>query len=161
VPGTKLSFGMLLNLASVCNTEDPAVLWGFISRYAPDATPEGDPFLDRLVGFAVRYYQDFVKPAKRYRAPGEAERKALADLAARLRNLPRDADGEAIQNEVYAVGKEHGYENLRDWFKALYEILLGQEEGPRIGSFMALYGLKESLALIDSVLQGQSAKASS
>jgi lysyl-tRNA synthetase class 1 len=102
-----------------------------------------------------------VKPAKRYRAPGEAERKALADLAARLRKLPEDADGEAIQNEVYAVGKAHGYENLRDWFKALYEILLGQEEGPRIGSFMALYGLEESLALIDSVLQGESAKASS
>src|SRR3546814_16365232 len=114
-----------------------------------------------LVGFALRYYQDFVKPAKRYRAPGETERKALAGLAARLRQLPPDADGEAIQNEVYAVGKEHGYENLRDWFKALYEILLGQEEGPRMGSFMALYGLEESLALIDSVLQGDSAKASS
>src|SRR3546814_8717834 len=112
-PGTKLSFGMLLNLASVCNTEDPAVLWGFITRYAPEATPQGDPFLNRLVGFALRYYQDFVKPAKRYRAPGETERKALADLAARLRQLPPDADGEAIQNEVYAVGKEHGYENLR------------------------------------------------
>jgi lysyl-tRNA synthetase, class I len=137
------------------------VLWGFISRYAPEATPDGDPFLDRLVAFALRYYQDFVKPAKRYRAPDEAERKALADLAARLRKLPRDADGEAIQNEVYAVGKEHGYENLRDWFKALYEILLGQQEGPRMGSFMALYGLQESLALIDSVLQGESAKASS
>src|SRR3546814_2707259 len=90
---------MLLNLASVCNTEDPAVLWGFISRYAPEATPAGDSFLDRLVGFAVRYYQDFVKPSKHYRAPSEAERKALDDLAARLRKLPKDADGEAIQNE--------------------------------------------------------------
>jgi len=160
-PGTKLSFGMLLNLASVCNTEDPAVLWGFISRYAPEASPQSDPFLDRLVGFALRYYADFVKPKKSYRAPSEAERKALEDLAGRLRQLPKDADGEAIQNEVYAVGKEHGFENLRDWFKALYEILLGQEEGPRIGSFMALYGLEESLALIDSVLQGESAKASS
>jgi lysyl-tRNA synthetase class 1 len=161
VPGTKLSFGMLLNLASVCNTEDPAVLWGFISRYAPEATPEGDPFLDRLVAFALRYYKDFVKPAKRYRAPSEAERQALEDLAVRLRELPKDADGEAIQNVVYAVGKDHGFENLRDWFKALYEILLGQDQGPRIGSFMALYGLAESLALIDLVLQGQSAKASS
>jgi lysyl-tRNA synthetase class 1 len=161
VPGTKLSFGMLLNLASVCNTEDPAVLWGFISRYAPEATPEGDPFLDRLVAFALRYYKDFVKPAKRYRAPSEAERQALEDLAVRLRELPKDSDGEAIQNLVYAVGKDHGFENLRDWFKALYEILLGQDQGPRIGSFMALYGLAESLALIDLVLQGQSAKASS
>jgi lysyl-tRNA synthetase class 1 len=161
VPGTKLSFAMLLNLASVCNTEDPAVLWGFISRYAPDATPQGDPFLDRLVGFALRYYRDFVKPAKHYRAPSETERKALADLAARLREVPADADGELIQGEVYAVGKDHGYENLRDWFKALYEILLGQDQGPRIGSFMALYGLKESLALIETVLQGESLTASS
>ena len=154
-PGTKLSFAMLLNLASVCNTEDPAVLWGFISRYAPDASPAGDPFLDRLVGFALRYYADFVKPAKRYRAPTETERQALTDLVARLRALPADADGEAIQNEVYAVGKEHGFENLRDWFKALYEVLLGQEQGPRMGSFMALYGLKESIALIDQVLEGE------
>ncbi len=160
-PGTKLSFGMLLNLASVCNTEDPAVLWGFISRYAPEATPEGDPFLDRLVGFALRYYADFVKPSKRYRAPTQQERAALEDLAGRLRKLPKDADGETIQNEVYAVGKEHGFENLRDWFKALYETLLGQEQGPRMGSFMALYGLEESLALIDSVLAGSSLQASS
>ncbi len=159
LPGTKLSYAMLLNLASVCNTEDPAVLWGFISRYAPEATPEGDPMLDRLVGFALRYYADFVKPNKRYRAPSEDERKALADLAARLRALPGDADGEGIQNEVYAAGKAHGYENLRDWFKALYEILLGQEQGPRMGSFMALYGLEESLALIDQVLAGESLSA--
>jgi lysyl-tRNA synthetase, class I len=160
-PGTKLSFGMLLNLASVCNTEDKAVLWGFISRYAPEATPASDPFLDRLVGFALRYYADFVKPKKSYRAPSEAERKALQDLAGRLKALPQDADGETIQNEVYAVGKEHGFENLRDWFKALYEILLGQDQGPRMGSFMALYGLGESLALIDSALQGESLQASS
>ena len=160
-PGTKLSFAMLLNLASVCNTEDPAVLWGFISRYAPQASPESDPFLDRLVGFALRYYADFVKPAKRFRAPTEQERAALQDLAGRLRKLPKDADGETIQNEVYAVGKEHGFENLRDWFKALYETLLGQEQGPRMGSFMALYGLEESLALIDSVLAGESLQASS
>ncbi len=160
-PGTKLSFGMLLNLASVCNTEDAGVLWGFISRYAPEASPESDPFLDRLVGFALRYYADFVKPKKSYRAPSDKERAALEDLAGRLKQLPKDADGEAIQNEVYAVGKEHGFENLRDWFKALYEILLGQDQGPRMGSFMALYGLEESLGLIDSVLQGESLQASS
>ena len=161
MPGTKLSFSMLLNLASVCNTEDPAVLWGFISRYMPEASPDSDPFLDRMVGFALRYYADFVKPSKRYRAPTEPERAALADLAVRLRNAPKDADGEAIQSEVYAVGKDHGFENLRDWFKALYEILLGQQQGPRMGSFMALYGLEESLRLIDSTLQGESLKASS
>src|SRR3546814_13312509 len=100
---------MLLNPETVCKPEDPAVLWGFITRYAPEATPQGDPLLNRLVGFALRYYQDFVKPAKRYRAPGETERKALADLAARLRQLTPDADGEAIPNKVHAVGKTQGY----------------------------------------------------
>src|SRR3546814_12336190 len=106
-PGTKLSFGMLLNLASVCNTEDPAVLCGFITRYAPEATPQGDPFLHRLLGFALRYYQDFVKPAKRYRAPGEAERKALADLPARRRRMPPAAAGEAIEKRVSAeIGRD-------------------------------------------------------
>jgi len=102
-PGTRLSFAMLLNLASVCNTEDKAVLWGFISRYAPEASPASDPFLDRLVGFALRYYQDFVKPSKRYRAPDEAERKALADLAGRLRKLPKATDAELAPRHARAA----------------------------------------------------------
>ena len=102
-----------------------------------------------------------MKPNKRYRAPDDKERAALEDLAGRLRKLPADAEGETIQNEVYAAGKEHGCENLRDWFKALYETLLGQDQGPRMGSFMALYGLEESLALIDSALAGESLQASS
>jgi len=150
-----IGFAMLLNLASVCNTEDKAVLWGFIARYAPGASPAAMPLLDRLVGNAIAYYRDFVKPAKAYRAPDDCERAALMDLAAALDRLPPDADGEAIQNEVYAVGKQHGFEPLRDWFKALYEILLGQSQGPRIGSFFALYGLERSRALIRRALAGE------
>ncbi|MFQ6017335.1 MAG: lysine--tRNA ligase [Kiloniellaceae bacterium] len=149
-----LGYNILLNLANVCNTEDPAVLWGFISRYAPEASPENAPILDSLVRCAVRYYRDFVKPAKRYRAPNETERAALADLLAELQALPGDADGETIQTQVYEVGKRHDFPDLRAWFKALYEILLGQEQGPRMGSFIALYGLKESIALIRRVLAG-------
>jgi len=160
VDGTPLSFNILLNLASVCNTEDPAVLWGFISRYVPDASPEKLPILDDLVGRAIRYYQDFVKPEKNYRAPAPEERAALEDLLGELESLSAEASGEEIQNCVYAVGKRHDYENLRDWFKALYEILLGQEQGPRMGSFMALYGLEESKDLIRSALAGEVAAAS-
>jgi len=154
-PEVPLSFNLLLNLASVCNSEDPAVLWGFISRTAPGVTPSSAPVLDSLVGYAIRYYTDFVKPAKRYRKPSEMEHAALADLLARLETLPAEADGEAIQTEVYEVGKRHAFANLRDWFKALYEILLAQEQGPRMGTFFALYGLQESKELIRRALAAE------
>jgi lysyl-tRNA synthetase class 1 len=146
---TPLSFSLLLNLATACNAENSDVLWGFITRYVPDATPQSAPFLNKLVGYAVRYYQDFVKPAKQYRAPSEAEKKAMADLKALLGTLPAEADAEAIQNEIYAIGVKHGFENLREWFQALYEVLLGQSQGPRFGSFVALFGRKEMIALLE------------
>ena len=146
-----LSFGILLNLASVTNTEDKNVLWGFISRYAPNAKPEIMPMVDRLVGYAIAYYRDFVKPHKHYRAPTPEERQALEDLAQSLKGLSKDP--EAIQTEVFEVGKRHNYTNLREWFKALYQILLGQDEGPRMGSFIALYGIEETVALIEDALK--------
>ncbi|MEK9644270.1 MAG: lysine--tRNA ligase [Alphaproteobacteria bacterium] len=158
-PEAGVTFALLLNLASVCNTEDPAVLWGFITRYAPEATPETAPILDRLLGYAIAYYRDFVKPNKSYRAPTAQESAALSDLVAAFEALPADADAEAIQTEVYEVGKRHEFENLRNWFKALYEVLLGQSQGPRFGSFVALYGKDETVALIGRVLAGESAAA--
>ncbi|MCY4405132.1 MAG: lysine--tRNA ligase, partial [Rhodospirillaceae bacterium] len=154
-PETGLSYGILLNLASVCNTEDPAVLWGFITRYVPGASPETAPILDALVGHAITYYRDMVKPTKAYRAPLPEERAALDDLRAVLAALPANSSAEDIQTEVYEVGKRHPFESLRDWFRALYEILLGQSQGPRMGSFIALYGLAETVALIDRALAGE------
>jgi lysyl-tRNA synthetase class 1 len=154
-----ISFAMLLNLASVCNSEDPALIWGFISSYVAGASPESEPMLDALVGHAVAYYRDFVKPAKAYRAPSEMERAALADLLRELEALPDEADGEAIQTQVYEVGKRHPFTDLRAWFQALYEILLGQSQGPRIGSFFALYGLDDSRALIRRALAGEDLSA--
>jgi lysyl-tRNA synthetase class 1 len=148
-----ISFALLLNLASASNSEDSDVLWGFIRRYAPDATPESHPLLDDLVGYAIRYFHDFVKPAKQYRAPTEKERAALADLDSRLAALPEKVPAEEIQGEVYAVGKEHGFEPLRDWFQALYQVLLGQTQGPRFGSFVELYGVPETRALIAGALK--------
>jgi len=155
-PESHITFGLLLNLASVCNTDDAGVLWGFISRYAPTASPQTAPILDRLVSHAVTYFRDFVRPAKKYRAPTPAEATALEDLARSIDALPADADAEAIQHEVYEVGKRHGFANLRDWFGALYETLLGQAQGPRMGSFIALYGRRETIALIRRVLAGES-----
>src|SRR5690606_14198726 len=111
--------------------------------------------LDRLVGHAINYYRDFVKPNKSYRAPDEKDRTALADVAAALEALPAEADAEAIQNEVYEVGKRHDFADLRAWFRALYEILLVRDQGPRMGSFIALYGPEETLALIRRVLAGE------
>lgn len=146
-----LSFGILLNLASVTNTEDKRVLWGFISRYAKEATPESMPMVDHLVGYAIAYYRDFVKPHKHYRMPTPEERKALEDLDLALKHV--DPTPEAIQEQVFEVGKRHNYANLRDWFKALYQILLGQDEGPRMGSFIALYGIQETTQLIEDALK--------
>jgi lysyl-tRNA synthetase class 1 len=152
-PGAAITFALLLNLVSAANVETKDALWRFISKYA-NVTPESDPFLDKLVGYALAYYEDFVKPTKRFRAPTEKERAALADLDRRFAALPADAAAETIQNEVYAVGKEHGFEPLRDWFKGIYEVLLGQEQGPRFGSFVAIFGIPESRALIAQGLSG-------
>ncbi len=154
--GSPISYSLLLNLASAANAHDKAVLWGFIERYAPGVTPQTHPLLDRLAGYAVRYVEDVVTPKKFFRPPDERERSALEALKARFAALePDERDGEVIQAEVYAVGRESGFDPLRDWFKALYETLLGQGQGPRFGSFAAIYGLAETAALIDRALAGE------
>lgn len=150
-----ISFSLLLNLASASHSEDHDVLWGFIRRYAPDATPGTHPRLNQLVDYAINYFHDFVKPAKNYRPPTDAERAALDDLAARFDGLDAHLPAEQIQNIVYEVGKEHAFDNLRDWFRALYEVLLGESQGPRFGSFVALYGVAETAALIRRALAGE------
>ena len=157
VPASDMAvpFSMLLNLASAASAEDKETLWGFIRKYAPDASPEANPALDAAAGFAVRYFQDFVKPNKTYRAANEQEQKALADLRDRLAAWDGPADAEELQNVVFAVGNEHGFEPLRDWFKAIYEVLLGASQGPRFGGFIALYGVEETMALIDDGLAGR------
>jgi len=157
VPALELpvSFNLLLNLVSAAHAPDKATLWGFVSRYAPGAGPDTHPELDRLMDYALRYYADFVAPTKRLRAPEPAERAAMEDLLSRLEALEETAEGETIQTEVYAVGKAHGFQPLRAWFKTLYETLLGQSQGPRFGSFAALYGLANTQALIRRALAGE------
>ncbi len=147
-----VSFSMLLNLVSASNASDKETLWGFISQYDAAATPENNPKLDELVGYAIRYFEDFVKPAKTFRDPTEQERKAMGELAVRLENMTDNADAETLQTEIYAVGKEHGFENLREWFQALYQVLLGQDQGPRFGSFTALYGRTQTVTMIREAL---------
>ena len=151
-----VSFSLLLNLVGVANASTKDQLWAYFAKYLPEATPENEPTLDRLMGHALNYYEDFVKPSKTYRAPTEQERAAFEDLAARLKALPADTtDGEAIQAEVYAVGKAHDFQPLRAWFGALYEVLLGASQGPRFGSFAAIYGLPQTIDLIEKGARGE------
>ncbi len=166
--GATVTFAMLLNLAAVANSEDPAVLWGFLRRYAPDASPGNHPRLDSLVGYAVRYFRDFVRPAKSYRAPDDVEREALSKLADMLAGLPKHASAEAIQTALYDVARKiPRYQDLKakgatperpgvsnDWFNMLYAVLLGEGRGPRFGSFIALYGIGETRKLIAEALNG-------
>ncbi|AAV93773.1 lysyl-tRNA synthetase [Ruegeria pomeroyi DSS-3] len=156
VPASTLivPFGMLLNLASVSGAEDKEALWGFIRRYAPEASAESHPDLDQAAGFAVRYFNDFVKPTRVYRAPIEVEREALEELRAQLAAYDGPVEDEALQSIVYAVGRDR-FDPLRAWFGALYEVLLGASQGPRFGGFIALYGIPETIALIDKALAGE------
>jgi lysyl-tRNA synthetase class 1 len=163
-----ITFGMLLNLAAASNTHDKSVLWGFISRHVTGVTPQTHPKLDELVGYAVRYYNDFVLPKKVFRHPDDVEREALVALDAKLASLPADADSEVIQNAVLDVaraiprfqdheksGPNGGPGVSVAWFSTLYQILLGQERGPRFGSFVAIYGIPETRALIAKALAGE------
>ncbi|HEV2078895.1 MAG TPA: lysine--tRNA ligase [Allosphingosinicella sp.] len=147
-----LTFGLLLNLVGVALTDDKDLLWSFVKRYAPDTSPETHPELDALIGYAAVYFRDFVKDSLVRRAPDQKETEALRDLNSRLADMPADASAEDLQNLVFEVGKAHQFENLRDWFKALYETLLGTSQGPRMGSFIALYGIDNSRKLIAEAL---------
>jgi len=156
LPEVSVSYNMLLNLVSVCHSDDPQVIWHYVARNLPGTTPETSPELNRLIGFAIAYYRDFVLPGKRYRQATAAERNALEQLRDVLLKVPEGATADDLQTVVYEVGKQQdGFENLRDWFKALYEILLGQSSGPRMGSFIALYGVGDTVKLLDRALAGE------
>ncbi|MER8772076.1 lysine--tRNA ligase [Mesorhizobium sp. M0960] len=163
-----VSFALLLNLVSASNAQNRDVLWGFISRHAPGVTPATHPELDRLTEYAIRYFDDFVKPAKVYRAADAVEREALTKLSEALAALPADAAGEAIQNAALNVARK--IERYQDrskqspeggpgvsvaFFQMIYQVLIGQERGPRFGSFAALYGIAETRELIRRALAGQ------
>jgi lysyl-tRNA synthetase class 1 len=153
MPGEKVpvTFSLLLNLVSACQTEDKGTLWGFISRYVPGANASDMPFLDHMLDFAITYYRDFILPNKITRTPNEMERAALLDLKASIMGLAQDPD--ILQTEIFEVGKRHDFADLKTWFKTLYQLLLGQNEGPRMGSFVALFGIVETCALIDKALE--------
>jgi lysyl-tRNA synthetase class 1 len=149
-----MPFSVLLNLVGTSNATDKDVLWKFIKKYKKDIIISEHPILDSLVEYALKYYTDIVKIKKRYRKPTEKEKKALEDLVIRLKNCKDQTDPEAIQTIVYSVGKDNGYkENLREWFKAIYEIIFGDQDGPRMGFFISFFGVKESVKLINKYIK--------
>ncbi len=143
-----LSFSLLLNLATVCNPENKDVLWGFISKYAPNANAENSPLIDQMASYAVNYYNDFIKPNKKFRLANENEKQHLKEIVAMLEKLPENAEADFIQNAIYDIGMKFEPENLRGFFASIYEIILGQEQGPRLGSFIKLYGTQETIKLM-------------
>src|SRR5262249_40737782 len=161
-----ISFSMLLTLVASSNAENAETLWGFIGRYRPGVTPQTHPKFDALVRYAIHYFRDFVLPQKRFREPSEGERAALLDLREALAQLPADSTAEQIQQVVYEVGRREPFLDKTgkikskdgkpgvalDWFNMLYQVLLGQEKGPRFGSFVAVYGLKNTIEMIDGAL---------
>jgi lysyl-tRNA synthetase class 1 len=159
-----ISFSMLLTLVSSSNAENAETLWGFIGRYRPGVTPKTHPRLNQAVQYAIHYFRDFVLPEKKFREPREDERKALLDLRDALSNLPPDSSAEQIQEVVYEVGRRPPFLDEKkkakdgkpgvalDWFNMLYQVLLGQEKGPRFGSFVAVYGLNNTVEMIDGAL---------
>lgn len=162
-----VTFALLLNLVSVANTEDKSVLWAFLKRYMPEMDANTHPRLDKMVGYAIRYYLDFIKPNKVYRPCTEDEAKALTNLNAALAELPEGSTPEAIQQKVYDIGRREPYTVMQKdgnigvgqtWFNMLYQVLLGEERGPRFGSFAALYGLANTRGLIEKALKGELGK---
>src|SRR5436853_1446756 len=159
-----VTFNLLLTLVSSSNAENAETLWGFIGRYRPGVTPQSHPKLDAMVGYAINYYRDFVAPTKKFREPTAVERKALSDLRDALSNLSQSASAEDIQNVVYEIGRREPFLDTKkpakdgrpgvslDWFNMLYQVLLGQEKGPRFGSFVAVYGVANTIGIIDGVL---------
>jgi len=159
-----VTFQMLLTLVSSSNAENAETLWGFIGRYRPGVTPQTHPKLDAMVNYAINYYRDFVAPTKKFREPTESERAALQDLRDALSNMEAGASAEEIQNVVYEIGRREPFLDpvkkgkdgrpgvSLDWFNMLYQLLLGQEKGPRFGSFVAVYGVPNAVAMIDGAL---------
>ena len=165
-PEIPITFSMLINLVSASNAENADTLWGFIGRYWPGVTPRTHPKLQQMVEYAIHYFRDFVLPAKKFREPSNAERAALLDLRDALSQLAADAPAEKIQEVIYEVGRREPFLDKTgkiktkdgkpgvalDWFNMLYQVLLGQEKGPRFGSFVAVYGLQNTVDMIDGAL---------
>ena len=151
---TKVNFNSLINLVSICNTNDKSVIWGFVNKYDSNITAKNNPEFDKLIEYALNYYHDFVLPNKKYLKINSTNRKIFQDIIDLLKNdISNSNTAEDIQTLLYELGKQHKFDNLMEFFKLVYKVLLGQEKGPRLGSFIKLYGVKETIDLIQKILE--------
>ena len=150
---SEINFNSLLNLVSVCNTTEKKIIWGFVQEYDKSLKPETDLKIDELIQFAINYYVDFILPKKKYLKIPKENLKVFEDLLFYLKSIKNDITSEEIQTNIYSIGKKHNFSNLRDYFKLIYQVLLGQEQGPRLGSFIRLYGITKTIELLDKTIQ--------
>ena len=144
-----ISFSLLLNLVGASNSENSEVLWGFVSEYSSQLKPNQNPFFDRLILLAITYYHELIKPKRKYKKPNENEKEMFRDLIVRLKKISKNATSEEIQSEVYEVGKKYKFENLRLWFQLIYEVLFGENRGPRMGTFISIFGIEKTIQMIE------------
>ena len=149
-----MPFSMLLNLVGSSNADNKEILWKFINKFHKEIKPQDYPILDSLTEYAINYFKDKVEPNKKFKTPNDKEKKALKNLVLKLEKVDQKSKPEDIQTVVYSVGKDNGYEkNLRDWFKLIYKVLFGEEDGPRMGFFVSFFGLKETIGLINDKIK--------
>ena len=149
----EITFNSLLNLVNICNSNEKNIIWGFVNSYDSNLSPEENPEFDLLIQYAINYYNDFVLPNKKYLKLDQKNKKIFIELKELLLTINKDSSSEIIQTEIYEIGKKYNFENLKDFFKLVYQVLLGQEQGPRLGSFIKLYGITKTINLIDNVLE--------
>ena len=150
---SSITFNTLMNLVSVCNSVEPKIIWSFINEYNPKLIPFKNEYINNQIKYAIEYYKDFILPKKNYKLLDEKNIKIFIDLKSTLKNLKADTKPEDIQTSIYEIGKKYDFENLRNYFQLIYNVLLGQNEGPRLGSFIALYGINRTIILIDKAIK--------
>ena len=141
-----------MNLVNICNSTDKKVIWGFVKEYDNSLNSKDNPEFDQLIQFAINYYTDFIQPKKRYIKINSENKGLFEDILGLLQTIDTELSSEEIQTQIYEIGKKHNFVNLRDYFKLVYQVLLGQEKGPRLGSFIKLYGIKKTCKLLEDAL---------
>jgi len=150
---SEITFNSLMNLVSICNTTDKSVIWKFVQEYDSSISALNNPFFDKLIGYSINYYIDFILPKKKYVKINKENRKIFEEILFFLKTVDPSTSAEEIQTEIYEIGKKHEFANLRDFFKLLYQVILGQEQGPRLGSFIKLYGINKTYELIEKIIR--------
>ena len=149
-----MTFSMLLNLVETSNASTKDLLWKFVKKYKKDISETEHPIFDNLISYAIKYFKDVIKQKKKYKKPNNNEKNALRALMNILEACNDKMTPEDIQTKIYSVGKENGYkENLRDWFKLIYEVVFGDENGPRMGNFISFFGVNETKQLIEDKIK--------